>query len=376
MSFEAGIEPKLNSSFYIDAIERPDHRLQLESLLNRSFPVAEGGSFYDDFPVWDHRSYSDPRSQSPQGSQSLQNPMVQIGVFRNKKLASTASVRIADLKARGGQVRVALIGAVATDSAWRGHGLASKTVALATQWAQERGAALAVLWGSEHSLYQRMGFELCGEQVRVPLAAAFAKLKIDPHSLGSTPMGRGWKPELFDILKKRPGGLALRASDERWISAHKNVQWYWNGEGSTPRAYAAIGRGMDLHGLVHEWGGEKKALMELLAQISVEHPEASLLGAPQMVRPLGLAFDPQSVEFLCMARVLNPVAVFSAFNPMIPCTAESSDEGWKLIMGDLWLTTLSEGELTRVFFGPGSPGGGRGDGVLPLPLWIWGLDGA
>src|SRR5206468_8828729 len=111
-----------------------------------------------------------------------------------------------------GPLPVALIGAVAVAEKYRGAGLASQVVKVLTHWATEKKAALALLWGSEHTLYQRLGFELVGEQVRVPLSSL---------KLGSSPAGvsQGWRPALFKALQSRVAGLLLQESDQPWIEA-------------------------------------------------------------------------------------------------------------------------------------------------------------
>jgi GNAT superfamily N-acetyltransferase len=308
-------------------------RAQLEELLALSFPVPKGASFFDDFPVWD----------SP--------GVTRIGGYVGDRLVTSAAVRTSYFKASHRPFKAGLVGAVSTHPEFRGQGLASHAVSLALNWAIDQGAALVALWGSEHSLYRKLGFELAGAQFRTPLASLTL-----PRPAAGSPIGRGWVPSLFPLLQRRVGGCVLHATDEAWLARHKNVEWYWIGSPKAPRAYAALGRGIDLEGIVHEWGGEPEAVRELLGFIAGSRPDASVIGTASALLEHGFDSDATLGEYLAMMRVSDASAILNAFG------IEGGLKG-------------APGELARVLFGPeraiaDSPF----TPVLPLPLWIWGLD--
>lgn len=333
------LEGGRNSLFRFDVISGPEMSKELESLLNQAFSVSSGATFFDDFPVWDERH-------------GLQ--VNRIGAFRGQKLISCASVRLASLKTPTGPLPVALIGCVATHKDWRGHGLASETVSRAVAWAKNGGAVAAFLWGSEHRLYRRQGFELCGEQVRVPLKN-IEFIDVDD----SVNVKQGWSPDLMKVLQKREGGLVVSNSDEAWLSSHKNVNWYFTTNHGEVEAYLAVGRGIDLEGLIHEWGGRRESLIRLLNIVRRSNPHLELLGSPALFRRYEIRFDPTTVEFLCMAKVFEPSKLFSAFRPL----------------GTFDFSFMDELSIVRVLLGPVSVLNIQ-NGFLPLPVWIWGLDGA
>lgn len=272
----------------VDKISGEEALSQFSDLLDSSFNSPPGSHFFDDFPVWD------PKQKTPS--------VFRIGVFQQKQLLSSAAVRIAELKIEGGSSsKVALIGAVATLPDWRGHGLASSTVSLATQWAKEEGAHLALLWGSEHRLYQRLGFNLSGKQVRVPLSTF-----CDPRTTSKEKLNQGWNPNLFEMICTRSGGLVFDSSDRNWFEAHRNVTWYWTGDQKRPKAYVAIGRGIDLKDMVHEWGGDRQSLIQILSLIAETNPKLEILGHPDYLEKIGIPFAPSQVENLALIRILNP----------------------------------------------------------------------
>jgi GNAT superfamily N-acetyltransferase len=312
---------------------------ELEKLLARHFPVPAQGSFYDDFPVWDER---------------FGKKIFRIGAYSGQRLVASASVRLAELRVPHGPLPVALIGAVVTEEEFRGQGLASETVARAIQWALQSKAAAVFLWGSEHSLYQRMGFELCGAQVRIPLASILAT-----RSKIAARVNEGWNPAIMKLLEKREQGLVLQATDQPWIEAHKNVRWFWTGEASAPSAYAAFGKGMDLAGLVHEWGGTPASCIEIFRSIHATAPDAALLGAPARMDFWQFEFEDSSIEYLTMAKVLDPRAIHAAYHGQAP----------------LPHFPVNPNDLPGAFFGPFVTGA-LPAGLYPVPLWLWGLDGA
>ena len=275
----------------------PAGLLQIEALLNRCFPVPSGSSFYDDFPVWD------PRRRIP--------GVRHFGLKEGEQMVASATLREAPLQVGGKLLRAGLIGGVATDPGHRGHGHASRLVEEVVQEAKASGVQVLLLWGSEHALYERLGFALAGRQVRFRLS--------DLEPLGEElPQGRirrGWEPAIFELMRQRADGLKLRTGDAAWLSGHRNTQWWsWeriapNGLAGATVAYAAIDRGIDLGGFVHEWGGSPAELRALLHQIRHERPEAWLLGPSDTQARLGLRELPQSwvEESLALCQSLDPM---------------------------------------------------------------------
>jgi GNAT superfamily N-acetyltransferase len=332
----------------LDTIEGAQAAVQFSKLLDQGFGVKGPGCFLDDFPVWNEKL-------GPEGER-----VIRIGVWDGQTLVSCAAVRLSQLRVPAGTLEVALIGAVATLEGYRGKGLASRTVSLAVEWARERGAAVAMLWGGETALYERLGFELCGVQVR-PLLADL-DLGAPIRDFSAITLGRGWVSTLMQSLRMRGSGLKLTPADERWMEAHQGVDWYWLGDPEAPEAYAAIGRGIDLHGLVHEWGGDSpEALKTLLQLIRMERPEAQLLASPELLAAWGLSGPrPASeIEFLCMARALDVAALAKGFG--LPLSDNSP------------LVTTPNAAVCRMLFGPPTEIGDQATAGA-FSLWIWGLD--
>lgn len=267
------------------AISGPDGLRQLGELLDRAFKVPAGTHFLEDFPVW---------TEWP----GAENSVHRFGAFQSGRLIASTCARVTVMKSTAKSVRIGIIGGVATEEIARGQGLATRLVGDAVKWLESQKVALAVLWGSEHEFYARFGFALSGEQVLVPLSAVSL-----PDSLAKA--GQGWNPALFPLLKERQLGVQYQDADLEWLKKHRHVRWYWSGPVERPTAYAALGKGIDLHDIVHEWGGEAQPLRELLRQIRDDHPSASLLGPPALMAKILPAVRLPPSEFLGLVRVFD-----------------------------------------------------------------------
>jgi GNAT superfamily N-acetyltransferase len=335
----------------------PTEKQQAYAILNQAFPVPAGASFLDDFPVW---------------RQELCATSFLVGSFKGDGkggvLAGCAGGRVAWLKHKTGKIPVGLIGAVATRPEYRGEGIATDSVSAAAIELAKRGVACLFLWGSEHALYQRMGFELCGLQKRIPLA----QLSILDNVQSNVPVQTGWTDGILNGLMRRNSGLLIAEMDRKWIAAHKNVNWAWTGPASAPTAWIASNRGIDLQNIIHEWGGEPTALLSLLAQARKINPALEILGSPPDLEAAGIPHHGFHPEYMGMARLLDPMRVVRSFHPSFPGEFKETLEGWSVTLGTETVN-LSDASLAVLLFRP-ERFEGEWAKYFPLPIWIWGLD--
>ncbi len=349
MSHEA--EKNLDSLRMIPISEKEE--IRFENLLNKNFPVPLGASFFDDFPVWGSKSEAD---------------VIRIGALYNDEIIGCAGLRIASLKCPIKNMKIGIIGGVAIDSKFRRQGLASLLVEKLIEAAKMKKVRLIILWGSEHQLYEKLGFGLCGLQVRVPLQ------KLDlPASKGIIRFG--WRNAIFDSMKSRNSGLLIEKKDFKWISSHKNVQWLSQETLTDQSAYVGFNRGIDLRGMVHEWGGPKEQVFNLLGRVKEQIPTAELLGSPEQFKKFGFSFDSDQLEYLCMAKIIDPKEIFSAYRIDVSFHVRKDSEIWTIEVDGKRISGIQDLDLTKIFFGPEGIKGADLP-MFPLPLWIWGLDAA
>jgi predicted N-acetyltransferase YhbS len=277
-----------------------------EELLNRGFPVSEDESFFDDFPVW---KIQDP-SIARVGLQDDSGRWIAAGGLRECTMISSPQDEC-----------IGVVGGIVTDADFRGQGLAGQIVAELLTIARKRDLAAVILFGSMTPLYQRLGFTPFGRQARIPLHSEFKG-----NITQQLKMSDRFPQAIAPILLKRSSGLRITQSDIAWISAHKNIEWITTGPEEKPDAFAAIGKGIDLQGIVHEVGGDPQAIRNLLCGVAHSSPSFELLASARLISELGITSQEGIVEPIGLAQSLNP-------------------------RGEL---LLSEGS----------------------PIWFWGIDGA
>ncbi len=325
-----------------------------EALLNQSFPVPKGSSFFDDFPIW---------------SNQFDSRTIKIGAFDSQNLIGCAGLRFANLTLPLSEIKIGIIGGVVVHPQYRKKGVANQLIKRLVEVAKTEQSVMVILWGSEHELYQRLGFELCGLQVRVPLA------KLDlPKAKGIIRFG--WRQSIFEAMQKRNSGLKLDSNDISWLSAHKNVQWLSEETLTDQSSYVGFNRGIDLRGMVHEWGGPRNQVKNLLARVLEQIPSAEILGSPAGIKSLGFSFEPNQLEYLCLAKILDPLAIMKATerNTSFQCSQTHTGQ-WSLKVNGQKIENLTSGELTKLFFGPEKIRGFN-EAPFPIPFWVWGLDAA
>jgi len=237
---------------------------RVEALLARCFPTKEGGSFYDDFPLWRQGGQA-AWLEYNDGTHVLGCAGMLPGVWQWPD--------------GGGLLKVVRIGGVATDAEIRGQGVAGRLVEALLVEARKLGAQAAVLWGMESPLYSRLGFAGRGIQLRIPLAQLELEASRSP---GQLRLELGWDPSILPLMQRAriwAGGILLTETDAAWLAEHKNTQWarVVGSDGRTV-AYGAFGRGMDLGYQLHDWWGEGEALQMILRWARGLDPQAEIMG--------------------------------------------------------------------------------------------------
>lgn len=263
---------------------------QLRDLLDLCFCVSKGGHFFDDFPIWD-----------PQYNVL---GVSHFGFYFKKDLIACACFRVAELRniAEKSHLKIGLIGAVVTHPQWRSRGLASQLIEKLLRKAIKEKVVAVFLWASDPGFYRKWGFESYGNQVRIPLTA-FDHLTA--HSSQEVLIKKNWNRSLFDFIRQEKIGLILKEEDRTWFSAHRNVEWYFTqNDIGVLTAYSAVGRGIDLPLLVHEWGGNPEHLRMIWSYLRERKEGLSLLSLPGRLRVFGISDEVIShfLEPLCLAR--------------------------------------------------------------------------
>ncbi len=183
--------------------------------------------------------------------------------------------------------RLGLVGNVATDAALRGHGYMRSLLSTIEEEATSQGLAALVLWSDLDSFYHKLGFTSVGREYRFHyLRGSLPPCDIQPIHVGYSSYSDDF---LANVLRLR---LALPLTLGRNIEEFKrllSIPWlklYVSIKKDQPTAYALMGKGYDMVGVVHEWGArEPKELLKLLSYICQD----SDLEQTMLLSPAGLS---------------------------------------------------------------------------------------
>jgi hypothetical protein len=249
-----------------------------------------------------------------------------------------------------------------------------------------------VLWTNLYDFYRKIGFELAGQEVALTIQEPWKDE--GPHGLRFT-QGANIEPEaILRLYSMHTSGSIRTAEDIRKFLKIPNSTVYtaWDDQGRL-QAYAVEGKGMDLGGYVHEWGGGVSKLIPLINHIRVTQNRPITVLAPKhasnLIRQV-IALGASSHEgILGMVKLLN---VSNILLKMKKYTRAMGYEGVILEPRDgrIYLgyrekvySTDSDADLIRLLFGPQKASQLYAfdeevknifETLFPIPLWVWGWD--
>ncbi|MFQ5696685.1 MAG: GNAT family N-acetyltransferase [Myxococcota bacterium] len=215
------------------------------------------------------------------------------------EIAAHVAWRPLRLRSYGRSLRAAGIGLVTTGRRWRGRGLAGQGVEHCLAAARAEGAEIALLFGEPRSLYRRAGFVPAGRERVVPLPAHQSPRPSKLRARLGTPSDAA---RLLPLLAAHPLGVERSCEEfQALLSIPRTELWLLQGPDSL-RAYAVCGKGRDLVGVAHEWGGDPEAVAELLGELAGTRAQVALAPDPAGIPALG----PGHLGPLAQIRILAP----------------------------------------------------------------------
>lgn len=314
-------------------------------------------------------------------------------IVENGRILSHAVFRPMIIKTPMGIFKAAGIGSVVTAPNERGRGLSTKIIESCLEGAAAADCDFAILWTDLFDFYRRMDFELAGSEVCVVLKQEGWNFdsKSDYKFLDSNKIA----PETILRLYQTHTVSSHRTQEEiRQSLAIPNtrISTAWDQQGRMA-AYAVIGKGADLDGYIHEWGGSVSAIMGLLEHLlKVEKRDLRLIAPSHSttlltkLRELGCQ---EHRGYLGMIRILKTDALFSKIKRharalgISDMVLETAGPQFRFGIQNQIYQTESQRDVIQLLFGPEKPSqlgkldpatAKALDRVLPIPMWVWGWD--
>lgn len=312
-------------------------------------------------------------------------------ITENDEVLAHAVVRPMIIKTPAGLFKIAGLGSVVTSTNHRNQGLSTKTIESCLDAAKAHGCDFAILWTDLYDFYRRMGFELGGNEVSAVIDRDLIGGEANLKFLESGKIA----PEAIHRLYSQHTVTSLRTIDEtrKYLQIpNSRVYTAWDQNG-TLKAYAIEGKGADLDGYIHEWGGNVKALASLFNHVRQSQKRSITVIIPGHSQNLIRMLTSQNIlvneGFLGMIKVLNTQNLFSKIKRYARGLGVQDlvldYTGGKFYMGagENVFMTDSERDIVRLIFGPMKPSEIHDfdketaetlDRVLPLSMWVWGWD--
>jgi hypothetical protein len=286
--------------------------------------------------------------------------------------------------------KVAAVGSVVTDETRRGEGLSRSVIQDCLKQAYDQECDFAVLWTNLYDFYRKMNFELAGCEQSVVLQEDFP---VNPQGLRFL-KSNAVDPEAILRLYMKHTVATIRNIDEvRKFLMIPNTSLYtaWDTSGQLA-AFAVEGKGADLSGYIHEWGGSVSRLLPLLSWIRTQkktpitvimgNQSQNLLGALKMIP--GAIHNEGYLGMIKLVRedqLFQKVIRAAKSVGIADLVLEKREGEYHLGIGNDVVQFPDEKDMIRVLFGPlpeipllKPETQDTLNQVFALPLWLWGWD--
>ena len=289
-------------------------------------------------------------------------------------------------------LKVGAIGSIVTDENHRGRGLSTQIINGCLKTASSQQCDIAILWTDLFDFYRKMGFELAGSEVSFVIEDNFTAPQIEGLKFMSDTKVA---PDAIHRLYSLHTVSSVRTIEEtrKFISIPKTkIYTAWESNGQLA-AYAVEGKGADLGGYIHEWGGSTSKLLALLSFIRKEKNQPFTIICPAHSVNLinHLKTKPVTVNngFLGMIKIIHfdqlSAKIKRAFRAegIADIVLEKSVDHFVFGIGQELITIKEEQDLVRLLFGPldyktlgifKDETCDKLTKILPLNLWVWGWD--
>lgn len=304
---------------------------------------------------------------------------------------SAAVMKPLVIKSPAGLFKAAAIGSVVTRPEHRNQGLSRQILDACLDAGRSHGCDFAILWTNLFDFYRKVGFELAGTEIALDLPDQIDVDRQDLRFLNSNMVD----PEaILRLYTHHTTGTIRTVEDIRKFLHIPNSRVFtaWDSLGRL-QAYAVEGKGADLDGYIHEWGGGVSKLLPLL-QFAREQEQRPLhLIAPahagNLIRQLKGLGAKENSGVLGMIKLLNVPGFLLKIKKYIRAMGvedvvlEPRDGLYYMGYGEEIFKTDTASDLVRLIFGPLKASQLKAfdpktcevfEKIFPIPMWVWGWD--
>ncbi|MBC7371649.1 MAG: GNAT family N-acetyltransferase [Bdellovibrionaceae bacterium] len=287
--------------------------------------------------------------------------------------------------------KVGAIGSVVTNEGHRKQGLSTRIIEDCIAQATKQQCDVAILWTDLYDFYRKLGFELAGTEISIVVEEEYP---LPDPTLRLSKDSKVAAEAIHRLYSTHTVNSVRTVDDTRKFLSIPQTQVYtaWD-TGGQLAAYCIEGKGVDLGGYIHEWGGSVTGIMTLLSYVRREKGAPVTIIVPRHAHNLIERLREKPVTYnqgyLGMIKVLNfdqlAAKIKRAFRAEGVSDIVIEKQDGKFLFGCNGDLAVLEGEtnLTHILFGPvdfHELGVFRPETcelltkILPLNLWIWGWD--
>lgn len=305
---------------------------------------------------------------------------------------SAAVMKPLVIKSPVGVFKIAAIGSVVTSPLHRNQGLSRQVLDDCLDSARKHGCDFAILWTDLFDFYRKIGFELAGTEVSLTVPQNFKCA--DVPGLRFMNSNKIDAEALLRLYSQHSTGSVRTVEEIRRLLQIPNSRVFtaWD-EQNKLQAYAVEGKGADLEGYIHEWGGGVSKLLPLIRYATQERKSQMTVIAPahsqNLIRQLREAGAQEHQGILGMIKILNMSNLLTKLKKYIRAMGIDDvvlePRDGKIYMGykEQIFNTDSEADLVRLIFGPlkasqlnafDAETAATFEKLFPIAMWVWGWD--
>jgi predicted acetyltransferase len=288
-------------------------------------------------------------------------------------------------------LKVGAIGSVVTNPEYRNQGYSSQIIQSCLKLCEKQQCDISILWTDLFEFYRKFDFELAGYEYSFVIDKEILTPNLDLRFSNDPRVA----VEAILRLYTQHTVCTVRSTDElkKYLSIpNTKIYTAWSSDGRLA-AYAVEGKGIDLNGYIHEWGGSTSAIMGLLNYIYKIKKEAFTFISPKhsqgLIHQLNVQASFANEGHLGMIKIMDfnqfSTKIKRAFRSIgvVDIVLEKQDENYIIGCGNDLYKMSSIRDLTKLIFGPivwdeieyiRPETRSQLAKLLPLPFWIWGWD--